>query len=278
MMLRLALIGRPVSHSRSPAMMRAALDLLGYRRGLHGLPSGPRAPRRRGAGPRRARLRRRQRDAPTQVVGDRAPRAHRRHGAAHRRGANTLSREGGSLVGTNTDVEGLLGALRAHGADPRGGDVVVLGSGGAARAAAVGVATAGARSVTVLARNGLSASSVAEAAHHAGRCASHGHALGTPEAARARSKTPRRRSRPRRARNGRRRPHRRAARGRSARSPSARGRRAWGHGLRPRRHRVDGRRGRRGAARSRGRRGRDALRVRAPWRSVAGAAASLPST
>ncbi len=183
-MLRLALIGRPVAHSRSPAMMRAALDSLGIEgvytafdvaperlgdavRGLDALGfdgANVTLPHKSSVIDHLART-----DATARLVG----------------AVNTLSREGDSLVGTNSDVEGLLGALRAHGADPRGGDVVVLGSGGAARAAAVGVATAGARSVTVLARNGVSASSVAEAAQHAGRNASHGYTLGTPEAARA---------------------------------------------------------------------------------------------
>lgn len=46
---------------------------------------------------------------------------------------------------TNTDVAGIMGDLRANGVDPAGMNVVVLGAGGAARAAVYGLAEAGAR-------------------------------------------------------------------------------------------------------------------------------------
>ncbi len=45
---------------------------------------------------------------------------------------------------TNTDVAGFMDDLRAHGVDPAGAKVVVLGAGGAARAAVYGLAEAGA--------------------------------------------------------------------------------------------------------------------------------------
>lgn len=183
-MLRLALLGRPVAHSRSPAMMRAALDALGIEgvyvafdvaperladavRGIDALGfdgANVTIPHKSSVIEHLART-----DATAKLVG----------------AVNTIAREGGALVGANTDVDGLLGALRAHGADPRGADVVVLGAGGAAKAAAVGVASAGARSVAVLARNEASAIAVSEAARHAGRGPSRGHSLGTPEAERA---------------------------------------------------------------------------------------------
>ncbi|MCZ2098362.1 MAG: NAD(P)-binding domain-containing protein, partial [Anaerolineae bacterium] len=45
---------------------------------------------------------------------------------------------------TNTDVAGFMDDLRANGVDPAGMNVVVLGAGGAARAAVYGLAEAGA--------------------------------------------------------------------------------------------------------------------------------------
>lgn len=53
---------------------------------------------------------------------------------------NTVVNRDGRLFGYNTDGLGALGALRDAGADPRGQHVVVLGSGGAARAIAVTIA------------------------------------------------------------------------------------------------------------------------------------------
>jgi shikimate dehydrogenase len=53
---------------------------------------------------------------------------------------NTVVVEGGRLAGYNSDGRGALHALRAAGAEPAGRQVVVLGSGGAARAIAVTLA------------------------------------------------------------------------------------------------------------------------------------------
>jgi len=50
---------------------------------------------------------------------------------------NTVVNEGGRLVGYNSDGLGALSALRNAGADPVGQNVVVVGSGGAARAIAM---------------------------------------------------------------------------------------------------------------------------------------------
>ncbi|MEP7294296.1 MAG: shikimate dehydrogenase [Chloroflexota bacterium] len=52
-------------------------------------------------------------------------------------------------TGTNTDVAGFMGDLTAHGIDPAGMRVVVLGAGGAARAAVYGLAQVIARIVIV---------------------------------------------------------------------------------------------------------------------------------
>jgi shikimate dehydrogenase len=66
---------------------------------------------------------------------------------------NTVWREGAELVGTNTDAEGLTRSLHEGGVVLAGADVVVLGAGGAARAAVVGLAIAGARRVCIAARD-----------------------------------------------------------------------------------------------------------------------------
>lgn len=71
---------------------------------------------------------------------------------------NTLSIEPGDegepvLVGHNTDHRGLVDALIRFGFDPQGKTVVVVGSGGAARAAVYGLLLAGARHITVLGRS-----------------------------------------------------------------------------------------------------------------------------
>jgi len=56
------------------------------------------------------------------------------------------------LVGHNTDVRGFLDALTRFGFDPRGEEAVVVGTGGAARAAVRGLLGAAARYVWVLGR------------------------------------------------------------------------------------------------------------------------------
>jgi len=62
--------------------------------------------------------------------------------------ANTLELSGGAILASNTDVVGLLDAIpRAH--DPRGRTALVLGAGGAARAAVHALLRAGAADVMV---------------------------------------------------------------------------------------------------------------------------------
>ncbi len=66
--------------------------------------------------------------------------------------ANVLTRIGGALVATNTDVSGVEQALARHGVALQGARVVVLGAGGAARAVAAAARRSGAASLTVAAR------------------------------------------------------------------------------------------------------------------------------
>ena len=63
---------------------------------------------------------------------------------AQRMGAvNTILHHEGRLIGGNTDAEGFIADLRAHGVSWSDRPVVVLGAGGAARAVAFGLAEAG---------------------------------------------------------------------------------------------------------------------------------------
>ena len=63
---------------------------------------------------------------------------------------NTIVRENGSLAGYNTDAYGFTTSLRVTGGfDPRGKRAVILGAGGAARAAVFALAEEGVRSLVI---------------------------------------------------------------------------------------------------------------------------------
>jgi shikimate dehydrogenase len=67
---------------------------------------------------------------------------------------NTVTREGGELIGHNTDGKGFLRSLREDaGFDPAGRRFVFLGAGGAARAMTIEVALAGASHITIVNRS-----------------------------------------------------------------------------------------------------------------------------
>src|SRR5947209_10230889 len=57
--------------------------------------------------------------------------------ALRARAVNTIANDGGRLVGSNTDVAAIRTAIDDLGVEPRGANVVILGAGGSARAAAV---------------------------------------------------------------------------------------------------------------------------------------------
>jgi shikimate dehydrogenase len=65
---------------------------------------------------------------------------------------NTISLERGRLLGSNTDASGFVRALAEAGFDPQGVNAIIIGAGGAARAAVAGLARAGAAKITVAAR------------------------------------------------------------------------------------------------------------------------------
>ena len=70
---------------------------------------------------------------------------------ARRIGAvNTIINSNGRLLGTNTDADGFITSLKVHGdVDPVGLDAVLVGAGGAARAAAHALADAGIGTLTI---------------------------------------------------------------------------------------------------------------------------------
>ncbi len=77
--------------------------------------------------------------------------------------ANLVRVKGGKLLGSSTDGAGFMGSLREHGIDPAGSQVVVMGSGAAARAIIHSLGEAGA-TVTVIARREEAARAAAKLA------------------------------------------------------------------------------------------------------------------
>jgi shikimate dehydrogenase len=57
--------------------------------------------------------------------------------AVKARAVNTIVRDEGRLVGSNTDIAAIRSAIASVGVEPKGAKAVILGAGGAARAAAV---------------------------------------------------------------------------------------------------------------------------------------------
>ncbi len=148
--VEVGLVGHPVSHSRSPAMHSAAFTTAGivgrYRAfdvELDGLPAFIERARRELHGfnvtvPHKVAVfgALDEVDALAGTIG----------------AVNTVRVSKGRLHGTNTDAPGFIASLVRAGVDAAGSDVLVLGAGGAARAAIVGLLNAGARRIGVLAR------------------------------------------------------------------------------------------------------------------------------
>jgi shikimate dehydrogenase len=129
---RLAVLGHPVAHSRSPAMQNAALRELGlageWSYEAIDLTTGELEPWMRamdGEGFVGANVTVPHKEAAL-ALADKASEAAHEIGAA-----NTLSLAGGEIHADNTDAPGLLAALPRS---PRGERALVLGAGGAARA------------------------------------------------------------------------------------------------------------------------------------------------
>jgi shikimate dehydrogenase len=151
------LIGWPVEHSLSPVMHNAAFDVLGlnWRYVPLSVPPGEVEPAVRGLaalGFRGANVTVPHKQAVMPVLSSIGP-------SASALGAvNTLvigRREGRAptIGGYNTDDQGFVGALRQGGFEPEdGGNGVVVGAGGAARAVVFGLLWSGTGEITVLNR------------------------------------------------------------------------------------------------------------------------------
>lgn len=153
-MKQVGLIGYPVAHSLSPRMHQAAFDALDIEASyalwetrpdrLAGRIASLRSPDVLGA------------NVTIPYKEDVLPLVDECDPVAARIGAiNTIVNRGGRLVGYNTDASGFIRALTgfaAHPFDCRGKTVVILGTGGAARAAAVGLLENGVDKVILLGR------------------------------------------------------------------------------------------------------------------------------
>ncbi|MDQ7819136.1 MAG: shikimate dehydrogenase [Armatimonadota bacterium] len=162
-------VGDPVAHSLSPAMHNAAFEALGmnWRYVAFRVDAAALADALRGA-------------AALGMAGLNVTVPHKETAAllvdaldplARRTGAvNTIRIRGRRLEGFNTDALGVLDALAAAGGGVDGCVALILGAGGAGRAAAVALAEAGARRVMIANRSGAraraAAGAVREAAPH----------------------------------------------------------------------------------------------------------------
>ncbi len=144
-----AVIGWPLGHTLSPVMHQAALDELGLDAAYTALPTPPGSEDDRFQDVRTGRLAGLNVTIPHKLAAFRA--MDRLTPAAQRTGAvNTVIRDGQHLLGDNTDPYGFSEALRQFGNfDPAGASVVVLGAGGAARAAVIALLDAGARRILI---------------------------------------------------------------------------------------------------------------------------------
>ena len=142
-------IGWPLGHTLSPVMHQAALDELGLDATYTALPTPPGAETDRFDDVRSGALAGLNVTIPHKLAAFRA--MDRLTPAAERTGAvNTVIRDGPRLLGDNTDPYGFIQALRQFGGfDPAGASVVVLGAGGAARAAVLALLDSGASQILV---------------------------------------------------------------------------------------------------------------------------------
>ena len=144
-----AVIGWPLGHTLSPVMHQAALDELGLEATYTALPTPPGTESDRFQDVRTGTLAGLNVTIPHKLAAFRA--MDRLTPAARRTGAvNTVIRDDGRLLGDNTDPYGFAEALRQFGDfDPAGAFVVVLGAGGAARAAGLALFDSGAHRIAL---------------------------------------------------------------------------------------------------------------------------------
>ena len=157
----IALLGHPVSHSISPRFQQAALDALGIDARYEAWDTAPEdlaitIERLRSGDLLGANV-----TVPHKVAAMRL--IDRPDAMAERVGAlNTIINRDGLLHATNTDVTGVLNALRDAGVEAGGAEVVLIGAGGAARAVVVAMRSAGASRVTIANRTAANARALLE--------------------------------------------------------------------------------------------------------------------
>jgi shikimate dehydrogenase len=160
------LVGDPVAHSLSPAMHNAAFEALGmnwryvaFRVDAAALPAALRGAAALGMAGLNVTVP--HKEAAAQVVDTLDP-------LAGRVGAvNTIRIQRSRLEGFNTDVPGVLDALADAGRSAAGCAALVVGAGGAGRAAAVALAEAGVRHLVIANRTRARAEGVAAAVRKA---------------------------------------------------------------------------------------------------------------
>jgi len=162
---RLAVLGSPVSHSRSPALHAAAYGVLGltWHYDAVELPADRLAGFVDGLGPewRGLSLTMPHKEVVIPLLDEQEPLV-TLTGAA-----NTLLLDDGRRIGFNTDVHGIVAALREPG--PRAmRHLAIVGSGATAASAVVAASALGAERVTVLARNAERAARLADLAGEVG--------------------------------------------------------------------------------------------------------------
>jgi shikimate dehydrogenase len=146
--LKLGIFGRPIGHSRSPRLFARLGRLLKRPVSyvaveVHDLPDAIATAR--GLGWRGANVTVPLKEEAAALAGRLTP-------AAKALGAVNVLRFDRTVVGHNTDGEGLRDALREAGVEIRGRSVLVFGAGGAARAAGWALAREGAKKVRFCAR------------------------------------------------------------------------------------------------------------------------------
>lgn len=161
MIQHVGLLGYPLSHSISPAFQQAAFDHYGMRVRYDLWPTPPDALEAEVSKLRRsdylgANVTVPHKERIPALIDEIDPHA-RAVGAV-----NTIVTRGDRLIGYNTDGYGFTRSLReAGGCDPGGKRVLLLGAGGAGRAAAFALTAAGAVSVTIANRTAGRAESLA---------------------------------------------------------------------------------------------------------------------
>ena len=149
MTLRAGIFGYPIGHSISPAMHRAAFERMGLDATYDAWEVAPEelareVDRLRGEGYMGANVTVPHKQAVMAHL-DEIEELARNIGAV-----NTIINDGGRLVGTNTDALGFTTSLRREGGvEPGGMAALLVGAGGAARAAAYALAAEGVESLTI---------------------------------------------------------------------------------------------------------------------------------